>query len=84
MRRNRWTVRGLLLVVMLAAALAPVARADEWIEPPEAERWWGVAGAALCGGEMLLIRTAPVVGMNPYVLAAGIGGCLLAALDAAT
>jgi hypothetical protein len=48
------------------------------------ERWWGVAGAALCGAEGYLVRTAPAIGMNPYVLAAGLGGCLLAALDVLT
>jgi len=45
------------------------------------ERWWGAAGAVLCGGGIALIRYSPAIGMNPYVLAAGISGCLLAALD---
>ncbi len=47
----------------------------------EIERWWGVAGAVICGAELRLIRVAPAIGMNPYVLAAGIAGCTLAALD---
>ena len=38
----------------------------------------------LCGAEGYLIRTNPLIGMNPYVLAAGIGGCLLALLDVCT
>jgi len=47
----------------------------------ETNRWWGVAGAALCGLEIRLIVRVPAVGMNPYALAAGIAGCGLAALD---
>ena len=47
----------------------------------EINRWWGAAGAVLCGGGIALIRYSPAIGMNPYVLAAGISGCLLAALD---
>ena len=50
----------------------------------EIERWWGVLGAAMCGGEIRLILRAPAIGMNPYVLAAGIAGCSLAALDILT
>ncbi len=50
----------------------------------EIERWWGVLGAAICGGEIRLILRAPAIGMNPYVLAAGIAGCGLAALDVLT
>ena len=59
---------------------------DEGIPPPadEIERWWGVAGAALCGLEVRLILRAPAIGMNPYALAAGIAGCSLAALDLVT
>ena len=45
------------------------------------DKWWGVAGAVLCGTGIRLVRVAPEIGMNPYVLAATIGGCLLAALD---
>jgi hypothetical protein len=50
----------------------------------EAERWWGAAGAVLCGAEVRLVRVAPTIGMNPYVMAAGIGGCVLAMLDVMT
>lgn len=49
--------------------------------PEDLDRWWGAVGAVMCGAELRLIRVAPEIGMNPYVLAAGIGGCLLAALD---
>jgi hypothetical protein len=92
MKISRW-----LLVVLLATAVlgsAPMtSRADEAsvpitgqdsLNPPEQlERWWGVAGAVLCGGEGFLLRTNPAIGLNPYVMAAGIGGCLLMCLDAA-
>jgi hypothetical protein len=93
-------VRGLMGLLVLTAvtlgALAPVAHAqgtlratqvviEEGDDPPgEAERWWGAAGAVLCGIEARLIIRAPAIGMNPYVLAAGIGGCLLALLDVKT
>lgn len=48
------------------------------------ERWWGVAGAMVCGIEARLILRAPAIGMNPYALAAGIAGCSLAAIDVLT
>jgi hypothetical protein len=47
----------------------------------EVNRWWGAAGALLCAGEIRLIRVAPAVGMNPYLIAAGLAGCVLAAMD---
>jgi len=50
----------------------------------EVNRWWGVAGAMLCGFEARLIIRVPAVGMNPYALAAGLAGCGLALLDAFT
>jgi hypothetical protein len=50
----------------------------------EIERWWGAAGAVLCGAEIALIRNVPAIGMNPYALAAGIAGCSLALLDIVT
>jgi hypothetical protein len=84
MRRMGGLVGGLLLLVTLATTPALTARAEDGSYPVEEERWWGVVGAAMWGGEMYLIRSAPAIGMNPYVLAAGIGGCLLAFLDAAT
>jgi hypothetical protein len=48
------------------------------------ERWWGAVGAVLCGAEIRLVRVAPAVGMNPYAIAAGLAGCLLAGLDVLT
>ena len=48
---------------------------------PTIERWWGAAGAVLCGAEIALIRYAPALGTNPYAIAAGLSGCILAALD---
>ncbi len=50
----------------------------------EIERWWGVGGAILCAAEIRLIRYAPAIGMNPYFIAAGLGGCILAAMDILT
>ena len=89
--------RALICLLMLGAAtLAPIARAagvrdavratqafEEGSGSPsdEIERWWGVAGAVLCGIEGRLILRAPAIGMNPYALAAGIGGCILAFID---
>ena len=50
----------------------------------EADRWWGVAGAMLCGFEIRLAIRVPAIGLNPYAIAAGIAGCGLAALDVFT
>lgn len=68
------------------AARATEARWEGEAGDPEygIERWWGVVGAAICGGEIRLILRVPAIGMNPYVLAAGIAGCTLAALDILT
>lgn len=73
------------------AGVQPVSRATEatWEgstpgDDAGIQRWWGAVGAVLCGAELRLIRVAPAIGMNPYVLAAGIGGCLLAAMDIMT
>ena len=54
------------------------------IDDSDIERWWGVGGAMLCAAEIRLIRTVPAVGMNPYFIAAGLGGGLLAAMDILT
>jgi hypothetical protein len=89
--RQPAAIGGLLLLTLLPAPLARPAAAhaaggliaaagDHTAEP---EKWWGVAGAALCGGGVRLIRIAPEIGMNPYVLAATIGGCILAVMDQA-
>lgn len=87
----------MMILVTVIVPLTPVAGAEEplrateavveeGIPPPgdEIERWWGVAGAALCGLEIRLIIRAPAIGMNPYALAAGIAGCSLAMLDLVT
>ncbi len=92
-RRSRRAVAiGALMLMMLAAVPATppaaaqatrgaitVSGAGREAEPG---RWWGVAGAMLCGWGMRFIRVAPEVGMNPYVLAATLGGCVLALMDA--
>ncbi len=66
--------------------VAPVAVGDsQAVDPPaEVERWWGTAGAILCGTEIRLVRVVPAIGFNPYVIAAGLGGCILAAMDVLT
>lgn len=83
----------LLAAAILALALAPAAVGAEvptdavvvQADPPaETDRWWGVLGAALCGIEARLALKVPAIGFNPYVMAAGIGGCLLAAIDVLT
>jgi len=48
---------------------------------PSPESAAGVVGAIVCGGGGWLIRTNPALGMNPYVLAATLAGCLLMLLD---
>lgn len=99
-RIGQWTLALAILVVAAVAPLAPVARAqstnDGAVAPVtavdsqssgpsvEVQRWWGAAGAILCGAELRLVRVAPAIGLNPYVLAAGLGGCLLAAMDIIT
>lgn len=94
MKRFRWLLVAVLALALTGVGPAPRASADEsslcestptsTASDEELERWWGVLGAALCGTEIRLVHVAPVVGMNPYVLAAGIAGCLLALLDATT
>jgi hypothetical protein len=80
-----WVV-GSAPVTARADDLSPVSITDGGIAPPpvDIERWWGAAGAVLCGGEMWLIRTNPAVGMNPWALGAGLAGCGLMALDMCT
>ena len=91
------TTRWMMAALMLAGVALTVLPARSMAEMPEAsvqdssgdpggeiDRWFGVIGAALCGGEMWLIRVNPVLGLNPGPLAAGIAGCALAILDVAT
>ncbi len=47
----------------------------------EIQRWWGAAGAVLCATEVRLMRVVPAIGFNPYVIAAGAAGCILAMID---
>ena len=85
------------VLALTIAPLAPPARAqvaddvttaigDETTAGPtdEIERWWGAVGAVVCAAEIRIIRVAPAIGMNPYLIAAGLAGCLLAALDVMT
>jgi hypothetical protein len=89
---TRVRIGGLLLAGLLSVgAVPPDALAQEPVPLPseemgtiDEERAIGVFGAALCGAEGWLIRTNPLIGMHPYFLAAGIGGCLLALMDVAT
>jgi hypothetical protein len=72
--------------VVTGAEVAPIAVGDsQTVDPPaEIERWWGAVGAVLCATEIRLVRVVPAVGLNPYVIAAGLGGCILAAMDVFT
>lgn len=82
--RGPWWLAG-LASLMLVAGAATTGWSEETTDDPGAgDRAIGVIGAAICGGEMWLIQTNPLIGMNPYVLAAGIGGCLLMGLDMIT
>jgi hypothetical protein len=75
----------------LAALPHPVpARGDEAtpgdtvsVEDADIERWWGIAGTVICGVGIRLMRV-PGIGLNPWVLAPTIGGCLLGLIDAFT
>ncbi len=100
MQVTQWIVAVLMLLSAALAAAPSTARAQSGTETgdgssvssavvtgepgEEIERWWGVAGAVICGGELWLLRNQTEIGLNPYVLAAGIGGCALALLDVVT
>jgi hypothetical protein len=90
MKILRWTL-ALALASAMVGSHPVTARADETPVTITAddggsdlERWWGAAGAVLCGGEIYLVRFNPAIGMNPWALGAGIAGCSLALLDAVT
>jgi len=92
MKILRWWL-ALMLASALVGGVPATTRADDVPmvstagvdEPPsDIERWWGAFGAVLCGAEIYLVRTNPAVGMNPWALGAGLAGCGLAVLDAAT
>ena len=79
----------IMLFVPLAAVSADVAPEPASIQqsddpPADADRWWGAIGGVMCGIEARLVMKVPAIGFNPYVMAAGIGGCLLAAIDIMT
>ena len=62
MKITRWMVRVVALMLVASCGLTPIAHAQieggSELAPAEgAERWWGVAGAAICGGELWLVRT---------------------------
>jgi hypothetical protein len=66
----------------IGAEQAPVVMTEGDGAPgDEINRWWGAAGAVICATEIRIIRVAPALGMNPYLIAAGLAGCLLAAMD---
>ena len=92
LRPRRVVAIAVLMLVTLSVlpVAAPASAADRTAAPAATvptgriatpEKWWGVAGAVLCGTGIRVIRYAPEIGMNPYVLAATIGGCVLAAMD---
>ena len=72
------------LCLLLAFAPSFATAEGEEVPPDSAERWWGALGAAICGTGIRLAIVNPPIGMNPYVLAATISGCLIAGLDLAT
>jgi hypothetical protein len=93
----RWSMTLVLVLALVAGGTSAGRAQDESAYEPsslygdagpttseDTERWWGAVGAAVCGAELALIRANPVVGMNPYALAAGLSGCLLAAIDVAS
>ena len=81
---KRRILTSIALCLMLAFAPSLATADGEEVPPDSSERWWGVVGAAICGTGIRLATHYPLVGMNPYVLAATISGCLITALDLAT
>ena len=91
---RRWMLAGLASLMLMTVVAGGVRAQDEVSadgvatatldDPAEPDRAIGVFGAAVCGAEGWLLKTNPVLGMNPYVLAAGIGGCLLMLMDMST
>ena len=66
-----------------ARATEPDPAAGSAAADPVPDRWWGVAGALVCGAGLNLMHNCPpVIGVVP-VVAATIGGCILAAMDVA-
>jgi hypothetical protein len=88
-----------LLVLTLTATFAPppavyaadpvavdadVAPSGSVASDGDAERWWGAAGAIVCGLGLNLMRRFWPAATIPAVVAPTLGGCLLAAMDVAT
>jgi hypothetical protein len=67
-----------MLLMLLGTSVPVVAHADDG---GGVYRWWGAVGAVMCGAEISLARTIPAVGMQPALIAAGLGGCILALMD---
>lgn len=99
MKRGRWVLAIACAWMTMVAPFAPPGHAQGadagavetggWESqavsaPDEVQRWWGAAGAVLCATEIRLMRVVPAIGFNPYVIAAGVGGCVLAAMDLLT
>src|SRR5207249_12100918 len=73
-RAGQWSLAVWMAMVMMVASFTPAARAQTGAEgtgvssgvpddpPADTDRWWGALAAGACGGEFLLIRTAPPVG----------------------
>ena len=90
---RRWIFAGLASLILMTGVAGGVRAQDEApangvatasLDDPAENRAIGVFGAMVCGAEGWLLRTDPVLGLNPYVLAAGIGGCLLMLMDMTT
>lgn len=87
--RRCGVIVGLSLLVCVAGVttrVAPAQSAEATATTAQSggsdeEKWWGALGAVMCGGGIYLVRSNPAIGMNPYVLAATIGGCVMMALD---
>lgn len=89
MTRRILTAMGLCALLAIGPAFAiaddvPTDGAEPIMAPSYADAWWGAAGAMICGAGIGLARFYPVVGMNPYVLAGTIAGCVIAAIDVMT
>jgi hypothetical protein len=84
MGASGWMLAG-LASLMLVTGAATAGWSDETADDPgDGDRAIGVVGALVCGAEGALLRVNPLLGMNPWVLTAGILGCGLMLLDMAT
>ena len=89
MKTTRWMMAALLLASFALSvpgktfAQTPDASVqDSSVDPgDEVDRWYGVLGAAICGGEMRLLATAPAIALHPVVGLIGAIGCAVAMID---